>query len=131
MWVLACVAVVLWLLLATWHGSVLSSDRWILGGLVGILILVLAGGAAALIAHTESASLLMARQRWHLARAEHERAVRTREADLEAAAVAQEAWLSLVRAWAMMVAEGDEGFLEEIVTLAAALLGGGPPMLPS
>jgi hypothetical protein len=128
---LAGVAAVLWLLLATWHGSVLSFDRWILRGLVGISILVLAGGAAALIAHTESASLLVARQRWHIARAEYERAVRTREADLEAAAVAREAWLSLVRASAVVVAASDEGFLEEIVTLATALLGGSPPMLPS
>lgn len=128
---LAGVAAVLWLLLATWRGFVLFSDRWILGGLIGTFILVLAVGAAALIAHTESASLLVARQRWHLARAEYERAARTREADLEAAALALEAWLSLVRASAMMIPAGDEGLLGEIVSLATALLGGSPPMLPS
>jgi hypothetical protein len=127
---LAGVAAVLWLLLATWRGF-LFSDRWILGGLVGTFILVLAVGAAVLIAHTESASLLVARQRWHLARAEYELAARTREADLEAAALALEAWLSLVRAWAMMIPAGDEGLLGEIVSLATALLGGSPPMLPS
>jgi len=124
---LAGVAVVLGLLLTAWQGSVWSPGRWLLAA----FILVLAGGAAALIAHTESASLHVARQRWHFARAEFERAVCTREADLEAAAVAREAWLSLVRAWVMAAAAGDEGFLEETLSLATALLGGGPPMLPS
>jgi hypothetical protein len=44
---------------------------------------------AALLAHMESASLLVARGHWHHARAEYERIVRLYEADREAAAVAR------------------------------------------
>lgn len=130
LWALAAIAATLGLLLA-WHGSVLWPGRRVLDGLVGAFILVLAGGAAALIAHTEPASLLVARRRWHHARADYERAVRTREADLEVAAVTREAWLSLVRAWVSTVAPGEAELLEKTVTLAADLLGGGQRMLAS
>jgi hypothetical protein len=127
---LAGIAAVLGMLLAVCHGSVLSPGRWIPGCLAVAFILVLTGGAAALIAHTESASLLVARQRWHR-RAEYERAVRTREADIEAAAVTRQAWLSLVRAAVMKVAAGDDDLLAETVALAGALLESSPPALPA
>ena len=53
------------------HGST------VFGVLTGVFILVLTAGAAVLMAHMESPSLLAARQRWHRARAAYEEAAAT------------------------------------------------------
>ena len=103
-----------------------------LGILVGVFILALVTGAAVLIAHMEPASLLVARWRWHRARAAHDVAVKTERDDVAAAAVATEAWLGLVRTQAAASAGDDEQLVHETVTLAVALLGSGrPQLLPS
>lgn len=119
-------AVLLGLLLAVVHGLGRSSVLY--GALVSGFIFVLAGGAAVLMARMEPASLLVARRRWHRARAAHEAAVQTQRDDIEAATVATEAWLGLVRASA--VAEADEHLAHETVALAVALLESGHPELP-
>jgi hypothetical protein len=97
-------ALLLGLLLVALH-SLASHPGWpavrgstVFGALTGAFILMLTAGAATLIAHMEPASLLVARWRWHRARAAHEEAVETEQADAEAAAIATEAWLGLVRA---------------------------------
>ncbi len=82
------------------------------------------------MAHMESASLFVARRRWHRARAAHEAAARTAQDDLEAAAIATEAWLGLVRTQASAVAGDDEHLVHETVALAAALPESGRPQLP-
>lgn len=102
----------------------------VLDVLVGVCLLVLVVGAAVLMARTESASLFLARRRWHRARAAHEAAVRAEQDDREAAAVAAEAWLSLVRTQASTAAGHDEHVARETVALAAALLDSGRPRLP-
>jgi hypothetical protein len=134
------VAVVLGLLLVALHGfasgqgsPVVSGPAWgsmAFGVLAGACILLLAAGAAVLMAHLEPASLFAARRRWHRARAAHAEAVATEQADLEAAAVATEAWLGLVRAWATMIAAGEESLVGATVALAAALPESGRPQLP-
>ncbi len=98
--------------------------------LVGVCLLVLVVGAAVLMAHMESASLFVARRRWHRARAAHEAAARTAQDDLEAMVIATEAWLGLVRTQASAVAGGDEHLVPETVALAAALPESGRPQLP-
>jgi len=133
-------AIVLGLLLAALHGfesrpgwpavSDHARGNWVFGVLVGVFILVLVIGAAALMAHLESASLFLARRRWHRARAVYEAAVQTEQADVEAASVAVEAWLGLVRIRASTVAGSEEHLVHETVVLAASLLEGGRPQLP-
>jgi hypothetical protein len=121
-------AILLGLLLATVHGFRGGS---VFGALIGVFILVLAGGAAVLMAHMESASLFLARRRWHRARAAHAAAVQTEQEDVEAAVVATEAWLGLVRTQASAVADDDEHLVHETVALAAALMESGRPQLRS
>ena len=123
-------AVFLGLLLVFLHGlDHRGRGGSVLGVLVGVFILVLVTGAAVLIAHMEPASLLVARWRWHRARAAHEAAVQTERDDREAAAVATEDWLGLVRTQAG-ASGGDDGHLaHETVALAADLLGSGRPQL--
>lgn len=107
-----------------------SRGSGVFGALGGAFILVLVAGAAALIAHMERASLLVARRRWHRARSDHEEAIQTRQADLEAAAVASEAWLGLVRVWVTTIARGDEQLIGETMALAVALIESGRSKLP-
>ena len=104
--------------------------RAVFGALTGAFILVLTAGAAALMAHMEPASLLVARRRWHRARAAYEEAVETEQADAEAAAVATEAWLGLVRARVTAIAADDERLVQATVALAAVLVENGRPQLP-
>jgi hypothetical protein len=106
------------------HGSM------VFGALTGACILVLTAGAAVLIAHLEPASLLLARQRWRQARTAYDKAVVTEQADVEAAAVAAAAWLSLVRAQVTAIAAGEERLVQDTVALAAALLERDRPQLP-
>lgn len=108
-----------------------SRGGGILGVLVAAFILVLVAGAAALIARMEPAGLLAARRRWHGTRASYEEAVRVQQADLEAAAIATEAWLGLVRAWVTTVARGEEQLIAETVALAVALAETGRAKLPA
>lgn len=143
-WALAAViigaAILVGLLLVALHGfgphpgwPTVSGDahgNTVFGVLTGAFILVLTAGAAALVAHMEPASFLLARRRWHWARTAHEAAVETEQADVEAAAVATEAWLSPVRAGVAAIAAGEERLMQDTVALATALLESGRPQLP-
>jgi hypothetical protein len=127
-------ALLLGLLLIALHGFAphpTVSGSTIFGGLTGAFIVVLTAGAAALIANVEPASLLVARRRWHRARTAHEEAVETEQADAQAAAVATQAWLGLVRARVTAVAAGEERLVQDTVALAAVLLESARPQLPS
>jgi hypothetical protein len=106
------------------HGST------VFGILTGAFILVLTAGAAVLMAHMESPSLLAARQRWHRARAAYEEEAATHQADAETAAVAVQAWLGLVRARVTEIAADDERLLCDAVALAAVLVERSRPELP-
>ena len=105
--------------------------RAIFGVLTGAFILVLTAGAAALMAHLEPASLMVARRRWHRARAAHEAAAETEHADAQAAAIAAEAWLGLVRARVTAIAADEDHLVQATVALAAALVGDSCSQLPS
>jgi hypothetical protein len=124
--VVGTAAVLLGAMLAGVDG--LTRHSLVFAVLISAFILVFAGGAAVLMARMESASLPVARRRWHRARAAHEAAVKAERGDVEAAAVATEAWLGLVRASA--VADADEDLARETVALAVALLESGHPRLP-
>ena len=103
--------------------------RTAFGALTGAFILVLTAGAAVLMAHLEPASLLVARQRWYQARAAHEEAAETEQADAQAAAVAAESWLGLVRARVTAIAADENHLVQATVAFAAALIGDGHPQL--
>jgi hypothetical protein len=104
-------------------GSVVGLVAVGVGGLVGAFLAALAAGAFALIARMEPTSVFLARRRWLRAQAEHEATVRQEQADAEAASVAREAWLGLVRARAA-TASGEAGrdLVPGTVALASALL---------
>ncbi len=128
---------VLGLLLVVLH-AVGSHPAWpdvggraVFGALTGAFILVLAAGAAALMANLESASLLAARRRWYRARAAHEEATKIEQADSRAAAVAIQSWLGLVRARMTTIAADDDYLAQATVAFAAALVGNGHPQLSS
>jgi hypothetical protein len=137
---IAGAAVLLGLLLVVLHGSgphpgwpaasVYALANMIFGALAGASILVLTAGAAVLIAHMEPASLLLARRRWHRARAAHEEADEREQADLQAAAVARAAWLGLVRARVTAIAADDERLVQDTVTFAELLVESSRPQLP-
>jgi hypothetical protein len=96
-------------------------------GVAGVLLtLVLASAAAVLMARMESSSLFAARRCWHRARAAHRAAVRIEQDDMEAATVATESWLGLVRTRASVLT-GDERLVQETVALAIDLLESGQP----
>jgi hypothetical protein len=124
----AVAAVVLGLLLAALHGS--GHRSVVLGILVAAFILALAACAAVLMARMERSSVFLARRRWHSARAVHAAQVRTAHSDMEMATVATEAWLSLVRSRASMLAD-DGKLVRETLALAIELLPDGQPQLPS
>jgi len=118
--VAACaVAGLLGPLLAFLHGF----DRSValIGFLVSVFILVLTAVATLLLARMEGASLFAARWRWHRARSASEAAVRTERADVEAAEIASQSWLSLVRTWASSAVD-DEHLVHMTVALAVSLL---------
>ena len=133
-------AIFLALLLMTLHGLEPRPDRpaardhlrgyAVSDVLAGFFILVFAVGAAAFVAHMESASLCLARRRWHRGRAAHEAAIQTEREVVEASSVATEAWLGLVRSYASVVPGGEERLVRETVALAAALVQSGGPQLP-
>ncbi len=134
-------AILLGLLLATLHGfeprpgwpALRDPARGSpgFGVLAGAFMLVLGVGAAVLIAHMESASVFLASRRWHRARAAYQAAVQTEHEDVEAAAVAEQAWLGLVRTRASITVGDEEHLVHETVALAAALLESGRPQLPA
>jgi len=131
-------AILLELLLVALHGlspggtpaGAQDHDSTVFGILTGAFILVLTAGAAVLMAHMESPSLLAARQRWHRARAAYEEEAATHQADAETAAVAVQAWLGLVRARVTEIAADDERLLCDAVALAAVLVERSRPVLP-
>ena len=102
----------------------------VFGALTGTFILMLTVGAGVLVAYMEPASLLLARRRWHRTRTAHEEAVETERADVEAAAVAAEAWLGMVRTRVTAIAAGDERLVQATVALAAVLVESSRPQLP-
>ena len=110
------------LLLAALRGF--GHQNVLLGILVSVFILVLAGAAAVLMARMESSSLFAARWRWHRVQRVHRAAVRIERDDMQAAAVATESWLCLVRTRASVLAN-DERFVQETVALAIDLLESG------
>jgi hypothetical protein len=109
-------------------GSVHGST--VFGALTGLFILVLTAGATALMAHMEPAGLLLARSRWHRARSAYEEAVETERIDAQAAAVATEAWLGLVRARVTAIAAVEEGLVQDTVALATVILESARIQLP-
>jgi len=133
-------AVLLALLLAALHDISLRPGQrtmfgnihqsMVLGMLFGVFLLVLAVGAAVLIARMESASLPVARHRWHRAQASYDQVAGVELADAEAELVTREAWLGLVRSYASDVAAGDQHLVEQTVELAEDLLEHGRPGLP-
>jgi hypothetical protein len=97
-------------------------DRAAVGAVCAVLIDVLAVGAAVLIQRMEPGPVFLARQRWRRARADHQAATKLAEADAEAAAVAQQAWLGMVRTQAIAAAGAtDIRLVESTLALAAAL----------
>jgi hypothetical protein len=139
--VIVGVALLLGLLLVALHGLGLNPPwpvsgghlhaRAVFGVLIGAFILVLTAGAAALMAHLEPASLLAARQRWYRARAAHQEAAAVAQADAQAAVVATQSWLGLVRVRATTVTAGEDALVRATVTYAAGLVGDGRPQLPA
>lgn len=108
------------LLLAVLRGF--GHQNVLFGTLVSMFILVLASAAAVLMARMESSSTFVARGRWHRAQAvAHRAAARIEQDDLEAATVATESWLGLVRTRASMLG-CDERLVQETVALAVGLL---------
>lgn len=133
---IAGAAILLGLLVAAVHVAG-SGSGWpptrgamLFGAMAAACILGLTAGGRAVISRLEPASLLAARRRWHRARSALKKAERTRQADLQAAAVALEAWLGLVRVHAIQFASGDEQLVKEATALAAGLLGATMPELP-
>jgi hypothetical protein len=98
-----------------------DNQNVLFGTLVSVFILVLASSAAVVMVRMESSSLFAARRRWHRARAAHRAAARIEQEDLEAATVATESWLGLVRTRASVLT-GDERLVQETVALAIDLL---------
>jgi len=121
-------AIALSLLLAALHGVPLLSGLlaiWAnvgVGVLSAVLITVLTAGAAVLIARMEPASVFLARRRWQRVRSSHEAAVRLHCADTEAASVAKQSWLALVRTYTTVVTgEGGEQTVHDTLALASVL----------
>jgi hypothetical protein len=135
--VLAGAGVLLALMLVVLHGvsphpAWLTVSRHIVfGALIGCFILVLTAGAAALVAHLEPASLLVARQRWYRARSAYEEAAEIEQADAQTAAIARDAWLGLVRARVTAIAGDEVDLIQATVAFAGALVGNGRSQLPS
>lgn len=133
-------AIVLGLLLVAVHGLApppgwptvggRSRGSRFFGALAGAFIVVLVAGAAGLIARMEPVRLFVARRLWHRARSDHKAAVQTRQADLEAAAIASESWFGLVRTWVTTIARGEDRLIAETMAFAVALLESGRPKLP-
>lgn len=129
-------AIALSLLLAALHGLPLLSGLlavWAdvgVGVLSAVLITVLTAGAAVLIARMEPASVFLSRRRWQRARSSHQAAARLQHADAEAASVAKQSWLALVRTYATVVTgEGGEQAVHDILALASVLQDARQPSL--
>jgi hypothetical protein len=104
------------------HGKQAVWDAAGAGVVLMVLIDVLAVGATVLIERMEPGPVFAARQLWRRARADHQAAIRLADADAEAACVAQQAWLGLVRTEAIAAAGGaDPNLIESTLALAASL----------
>jgi hypothetical protein len=94
------------LLLAALHSTGSAVIRWPgwdptwVGALLVLFILALVTIATEIMTHTEPASLLLARHRWHQVQRAHEDAARVQRSDAEAAAVAAQNWCDLVDIYA-------------------------------
>ena len=122
------------LLLAALHVVAVhrSSPTWMVIGasaLGAALIDVLTAGAAVLTARAEPFPVFVRRQAWGRARTGYETAERLERADAEAATVAAEAWLGLVRHQAAGAGH-DESVLQDVMALASALPQAARPRLP-
>ncbi len=113
-----------------WPASGHALESTVFAALTVTFILVLTAGAAALMTQMEPPSLLMARRRWDRARTAYEEAVEIEHADVEAAAVAAETWLDLVRSRVTAIAVGDESLVQATMGLAAVLVESSRPKLP-
>jgi hypothetical protein len=124
--VIASSAVSLILLVAALHGLSAPAGPLVsasAGILVGAFIVALAVAACVIISLLEPAPVFRARLRWQRAQASHAAAVRLWRADVEAAAVATEAWLGLVGSRAAVLsAEHGRDLVDEALALASALL---------
>ena len=118
-------AVVLAALLAALHGAAAvpaRPDGWgqiLVGVVCAVLSCALAVTAAVLITRAEPATLAHAKGRWRRAQAHHDAAVRTRIADAQAAAIARESWLSLVRAANAGAVAGNDQLTHDTISIAA------------
>jgi hypothetical protein len=114
------------LLLAILHGAGSMSGRpraWQafgVGALLAMLILALVAAAAAVIARTEPASLLLARHRWHRSRRRYAAARSAQAADAEAAVIAGQGWRNLIDIQAGAPADGETPILTDRPVLSAA-----------
>jgi hypothetical protein len=109
-------------LIAALQGAGTAPGRpgdWGTGVLGAVLSLALTAVAGLLTARAEPAAVALARGRLRRARAAHDAAVRVMLADTEAAAIARESWLSLVRVLAASAAGGDAQLTEDAVAVAA------------
>jgi hypothetical protein len=95
---------------------------WATGVVGAVLSLALTATAALLIAQAEPAAVARARGRRRRARAAYNAAVRIMLADREAAAIARESWLSLVRVLSASATDGDAQLTEDAVTVAADII---------
>ncbi|HEY2125615.1 MAG TPA: hypothetical protein VGH77_00360 [Streptosporangiaceae bacterium] len=84
-----------------------------------MLILALVAAAAAVIARTEPASLLLARRRWYRARHEYAAARSAQAADAEAAVIAVQGWQNLIDTQANSPVDGEAPVLTDQPVLSA------------
>lgn len=111
--------------IAALHGTGTAAGRpgdWGTGLLGAALSLALTAAAAVVIARAEPAAVTRARRRRRRAQALYDGAMRIMIADAEAAAIARESWLSLIRVLSVSAAKGDAQLSEDAVTVAAGLV---------
>jgi hypothetical protein len=102
---------------------------WLAGSWVAALATRERRRGVCLAAGTGGVFLGLARWRWQRARAAHRAAARIERDDLEAATVATESWLGLVRTRTSVLA-GDERLVQETLALAIELLESGQSHAP-
>ncbi len=95
------------------------------GIVFGVLILLLTVGAVGIMASLEPTGMLPARRRWQRAQEDYQKAQATSRADLEADAIATQAWLGLVQVWVTALIPGDEQLSQETAALAGAMIENG------
>ncbi len=115
------------LLIGTAHTMAVSSARAQLwdhvadSAIACALIDALTAGACALISRIEPMTVAAARASWRRARRRHRRAVRQKRLDAEAASIATETWLNLVRQHAIAAQSDFQADVRKTVQAALAL----------